>query len=100
MSAHDPHADQPVLRAGPPPERAAATLVMIHGRGAGAESILSIYKPLGIADLAALAPEAAGATWYPHSFLAPMESNQPYLDSALRRIETLVADLLDRGIPS
>ena len=100
MSAQDPHSDQPVLRAGPPPEKAAATLVMIHGRGAGAASILSLYQPLGIAELAALAPEAAGATWYPHSFLAPMEMNQPYLDSALRRIETLVSDLLDRGIPS
>jgi predicted esterase len=100
MSSQDPHADQPVLRAGPPPEEATATLIMIHGRGAGAESILSLYQPLGIANLAALAPEAAGATWYPYSFLAPMESNQPYLDSALRRIETLVSDLLDRGIPS
>ena len=100
MSVTDPHADQPVLRAGPPPEQAAATLILIHGRGAGAESIVSLYQPLGIANLAALAPEAAGATWYPYSFLAPMESNQPYLDSALRRIETLVADLLDRGVPS
>jgi predicted esterase len=100
MSAQDPHADQPVLRAGPPPEQAAATLIMTHGRGAGAESILSLYQPLGIANLAAIAPEAAGATWYPYSFLAPMGSNQPYLDSALRRIETLVSDLLDGGVHS
>ena len=99
-AAQDPPATQPVLRAGPPPEQAAATLIMIHGRGAGAQSILSLYKPLGIANLAALAPEAAGATWYPYSFLAPMESNQPYLGSALRRIETLVADLIGRGVPS
>ena len=100
MSAQDPHANQPILRAGPPPEQAPATLIMIHGRGAGAESILALYQPLGISDLAALAPEAAGATWYPYSFLAPMESNQPYLDSALRRIETLVIDLLSRSVPS
>ena len=100
MSAQDPHANQPILRAGPPPEQAPATLIMIHGRGAGAESILALYQPLGISDLAALAPEAAGATWYPCSFLAPMESNQPYLDSALRRIETLVIDLLSRSVPS
>jgi predicted esterase len=100
MSAQDPHADEAILRAGPPPEEAAATLVMIHGRGAGAESILSLYQPLGIENLAALAPQAYGATWYPHSFLAPMEANQPYLDSALRRIDTIVTDLLDRGVPS
>jgi predicted esterase len=96
----DPHAAQPLLTAGPAPEDAAATLILIHGRGAGAESILSLHGPLGVANLAALAPEAAGATWYPHSFLAPMESNQPYLDSALRRIDTLITDLLARGIAS
>jgi predicted esterase len=98
--SNDPHADQPILRAGPAPEDAAATLVMIHGRGAGAESILSLYQPLGIEKIAALAPEAAGATWYPHSFLAPLEANQPYLDSALRKIDSIVTDLLARGVPS
>jgi predicted esterase len=99
-NASDPHAAQPLLTAGPAPEDAAATLILIHGRGAGAESILSLYRPLGVANLAALAPEAAGATWYPHSFLAPMEANQPYLDSALRRIDAIVTDLLARGIAS
>jgi len=96
----DPHADQPILRAGPAPENAAATLVMIHGRGAGAESILSLYRPLSIENIAALAPEAAGATWYPHSFLAPLETNQPYLDSALRKIDSIVTDLIAAGVPS
>jgi predicted esterase len=99
-NASDPHAAQPLLTAGPSPRGAAATLILIHRRGAGAESILSLYGALSIAKLAALAPEAAGATWYPHSFLAPMESNQPYLDSALRRIDTLITDLLAGGIPS
>jgi predicted esterase len=96
----DPHADQPVMRAGPPPESARATLILVHGRGASAESILSLYPVLGIDDLAAVAPQAAGNTWYPHSFLAPLEANQPYLDSALGRIESLVADLLSRGVAS
>jgi predicted esterase len=96
----DPHASAPILRAGPRPEDAAATLVLIHGRGASAESILQLHQALGIDDLAAIAPEAAGNTWYPNSFLAPMKSNQPYLDSALNRIDTIVNDLLTRGIPS
>ena len=98
MSSQDPHADQPVLRAGPPPEEATATLIMIHGRGAGAESILSLYQPLAIANLAALAPEAAGATWYPYSFLAPMERNQPGMDSGLLVLEDLVSMLDAEGI--
>src|SRR6185312_27334 len=44
--------------------------------------------------------QAAGGTWYPHSFLAPLERNQPYLDAALNQIESLVHDLLARGVPS
>ena len=96
----DPHASAPILRAGPKPEDAAATLVLIHGRGASAESILQLHQVLGIDDLAAIAPEAADNTWYPNSFLAPIKSNQPYLDSALNRIDTIVNDLLSRGIPS
>src|SRR2546423_6563901 len=96
----DPHAGQPTLGAGPAPEEATATLVLLHGRGGSAEDILSLYAGLGLPSLAALAPQATGNTWYPNSFLAPPQANQPYLDSALRRIESLVADLLPRGVPS
>src|SRR3954469_6680745 len=96
----DPHAGQMTLGAGPTPEAAAATLVLIHGRGGSAEDMLSLYTELRLPDLAALAPQATGNTWYPNSFLAPLEANQPYLDSALRRIESIVAELLARGVPS
>ena len=96
----DPHADQPVLTAGPTPEKADATILLVHGRGADAESMLSLYEELGAKELAAIAPQAAGNTWYPHSFLTPLDANQPYLDSALGRLNSLVADLLTRGIPS
>jgi predicted esterase len=94
----DPHAAQPVLQAGPPLDRARGAIVMIHGRGASAESILSLYPELGIEGLAALAPQAAGFTWYPHSFLNPIESNQPHLDSALRKIDSIVRGLIDEGV--
>src|SRR3954453_8787619 len=94
----DPHAGQTTLDAGPTLEAAAATLVLMHGRGGCAEDILSLYTELRLPVLAALAPQAAGHTWYPNSFLAPLEANQPYLDSALRRIDSLIADLLARGV--
>jgi len=97
---YDPHAHQPLRAAGPDPEKAAATMILLHGRGASAEDILGIHDAIGLSTLAALAPEAAGHTWYPYSFLAPLDSNQPYLDSALNRIATIVSDLLSRGIPS
>jgi predicted esterase len=96
----DPHANQPVLTAGPTPEKADATVLLIHGRGADAESMLSLHGELAAQNLTAIAPQAAGNTWYPHSFLAPLDANQPYLDSALGRLGSLVADLLARGIPS
>jgi predicted esterase len=96
----DPHAGQPTRAAGPAPEQAVATLMLVHGRGATAESILSLHAELGLEGLAALAPQAAGYSWYPHSFLAPLEANQPFLDSALRRLESLVVDLLARGVPA
>jgi predicted esterase len=94
-----PHAGQPILTAGPPPEGAVGTLVLVHGRGASAEDILALTEELRVEGLAALAPQAAGRSWYPYSFLAPLEANQPYLDSALGRIESIVAGLLARGVP-
>ena len=99
-TSNDPHANGRIVAAGPAPEQAAATLILIHGRGATAESILSLYDELSVGGLAAIAPQAAGNTWYPQSFLAPLEANQPYLDSALGRLDALVADLLSRGVPS
>jgi predicted esterase len=89
-----------VLHAGAPLESARGAVVMIHGRGASAESILSLFPELNVDGLAAVAPQAAGGTWYPQSFLVPLAMNQPYLDSALRKIASVVADLLARGTPS
>jgi predicted esterase len=96
----DPHAGQPIAAAGPSPEEADAVLVMAHGRGATAQSMLPLYAEIGLPTVAVLAAQAAGSAWYPFSFLAPLEANQPFLGSALRRLETLVADLLARGVSS
>jgi predicted esterase len=97
-STTDPHAGQPVLHVGPEPTEERGALVMIHGRGASADSIVSLLPELGVEGLAALAPQAAGHTWYPYSFLNPIEQNQPYLDSALRKIDAIVKGLTDAGV--
>src|SRR5262245_43539781 len=96
----DPHGGQPVLTAGPALKESRAALVLLHGRGASAESILSLYDALGAPRCTAIAPQAAAHTWYPQSFLAPIPANQPWLDSALRRVETIVQDILAQGVPS
>jgi predicted esterase len=61
---------------------------------------LELHHELNIDDLAAIAPQAAGHTWYPQSFLSPLAMNQPYLDSALRKIESIIAGLIAGGVPS
>jgi phospholipase/carboxylesterase len=92
----DPHAGQPVLTAGRPLEEAEAAMVLVHGRGATAESILELGRALHHPGFAYLAPQAAAVggwpAWYPRSFLAPLEDNEPWLSSALARL----AELLER----
>ena len=96
----DPHRGRPVLAGGPPLDRAPAAVVMIHGRGATAASILSLAEEFGRPDLAYLAPQAAGNTWYPHSFLAPIPSNEPSLSSALAAIGAVLDRIAAAGLPA
>jgi predicted esterase len=93
----DPHRGQPILRRGPDPADARLVIVCVHGRGASAADILSVADELELPDVAYVAPEAAGHTWYPYSFLAPMETNQPWLSSALGVLDGLVDGLQVRG---
>ena len=74
-------------------------MVMVHGRGATAESILELRRELGHPDLAYVAPQAAGSSWYPYSFLAPMEKNEPGLSSGLARLGEALGELEAAGIP-
>jgi predicted esterase len=94
----DPHAGQPVLRRGPEPARARVTMILVHGRGDNAAGILGLTDEFEAADVCWLAPQAALNTWYPYSFLSPMEQNQPALDSALRVIEGLLRTLEEDGV--
>lgn len=72
--------------------------ILVHGRGATAESILSIADALDLRDVAFRAPQAAGRTWYPHSFLTPVDQNEPFLTSALGVLRVLVNELGEHGI--
>lgn len=95
-----PHQGIPLATAGRPVSEASAAVVMVHGRGATAESILELRHELGRPDLAYVAPQAAGYTWYPYSFMAPMERNEPGLSSALARLGEVVEQLESQGIPA
>jgi len=99
MATPSLHRDGPVLAAGAPLPEARAAVVMLHGRGATAESILSLSDVLPGEDIAYLAPQAIGGSWYPHSFLAPIESNEPWLTSSLEAVGHLVSRIEAAGIP-
>jgi predicted esterase len=74
-------------------------MVMVHGRGATAEDILSLHHEWSHPELAYVAPQAAGYTWYPYPFLSPMERNEPGLSSGLGRLGEVLADVEAAGIP-
>ncbi|UTF53598.1 alpha/beta hydrolase [Natronosalvus rutilus] len=87
-SGDDPHGDQPVERAGANLEDANAAMILVHGRGARASGMLEMAAQFDRDDVAYLAPQAVRGTWYPQSFLAPIEANEPYLTSALDLLES------------
>jgi predicted esterase len=72
-----------LLTGGAPLKGARAAAILIHGRGASADDILSLGEEFGQRDVAYLAPQAANGTWYPFSFLAPLAQNEPHLSNAL-----------------
>lgn len=96
----DPHRGQPVLRAGADFGAAKAAMIMLHGRGADAADILGLSQVIGRPDVLYVAPEAAGHSWYPHSFLAPVDRNEPGRTSALGVISLLVRTLGEAGLPA
>ena len=97
-TATGPHQGQPIYLAGEPLETAQAAIILMHGRGANAADILSLTAYLGAPNFAYLAPEAARYTWYPQSFLAPIDQNEPYLSSALETVGSAVSQVEAAGI--
>ena len=95
----DPHAGQPVASTGVPVEAATTAVIMLHGRGATADGMLDLAGELPSDGMVFLALQAAGNTWYPRSFLAPIEHNEPALSSALQAVNRLVEETSQAGIP-
>jgi phospholipase/carboxylesterase len=93
------HRDQPVLTLGASLEEAKAAMIMVHGRGASAENILALTTEFEGDGWAFLGPQAANHTWYPYSFLEPMEKNEPHLSEALQHLGELAESVIEAGIP-
>lgn len=101
VTPHDrpPHGGQPVFEAGAPVDLASAAVILVHGRHAAPRNILELAPRFDRADVAYLAPAAAGGTWYPHSFLAPFADNEPGLSSGIAVLAALVEELDASGLP-
>jgi predicted esterase len=94
-----PHQTEKLITGGADPKNAKAAMVMIHGRGATAESILSLANDIEHRNMITFyAPQAADNTWYPHPFLQPSVMNQPGLDSGLQRIFDVISEIEAKGI--
>jgi len=93
-----PHQNERTATAGQSLADAAVAVVLVHGRGATADGILELAGELDGEGVAYLAPQAAGRTWYPNSFLAPVETNEPGRSSGLERLDDLVVAAGEAGI--
>lgn len=89
-----------IIGAGAPIGAARAAMVMVHGRGATARSILELAGAFDTRDVAYIAPQAQSGSWYPYSFLSPISRNEPYLTNALQTLSGVVEDLEREGMPS
>jgi phospholipase/carboxylesterase len=87
-----------VLLKGRKLSEAQKVLVMLHGRGANAEDILSLANYLNVAQFTLLAPQATGNTWYPNSFLASPFTNEPWLSSAISLVDDITNDIVENGV--
>lgn len=100
MPSTHPHGGQQTLRRGPAPAQARIAVVLVHGRGDTAAGILSLADEFDAPDITWVVPQAFGNSWYPYSFLAPIERNEPGISSGLRVLEAIVNALDGDGVPA
>lgn len=98
MIARDPHADVPLLAAGVELATARVAVALVHGRGGSAADMLALVPELDAPGVAFVAPAAAGNSWYPQRFLAPLSANEPWLSSALAKLAHVRDRFAEAGI--
>ena len=100
MTDQSIHQGQPVASYGAALRDAQAAVILLHGRGSSAQSILALAAQLPQHRIAYLAPQAANYTWWPNSGFIPLESNEPYVSSAFQAVADLLARVAAAGIPA
>lgn len=100
MPTPTPHGGAPVVVEGRPLGEGRVVVIMVHGRGAGPKNILELAPTLRLDDATFLAPAASHGTWYPQSFLSPIEQNEPGITSGIAVIHGLIDEAIAAGVPS
>jgi len=95
-----PHGGARIVTTGAPLDEARGAMILVHGRGATADDILGLRDQWRASGFAFVAPQAAGFTWYPRTFLAPLEQNEPHLSSGLALIGAIADEIGERGVPA
>jgi phospholipase/carboxylesterase len=85
------------IQTGLPLSESKKAIILLHGRGATAESIVSLADYLELADFSIFAPQAAQRTWYPYGFMASDEGNLSALNSSLQQVYLLFQFLIENG---
>lgn len=93
-----PHQHARIVTHGVTPQEAELVMIMIHGRGATAESIISLSDEFDTGTIHYRAPQASQNAWYPYSFLQPVEKNEPGLSSGLQLMFDMISDLENEGV--
>lgn len=82
--------DYNIVEKGAPVTEAKKAIILLHGRGATAESILPLANEFADNSFYLAAPQATNNTWYPYSFMAPEKQNEPWLTSAVETVTRLI----------
>jgi predicted esterase len=95
-----PHAGQLVVTMGAPLGEGRVVVIAVHGRCATPGNILDLAPTIGNAHVTFLAPAAAGGTWYPKGFMAPVAENEPGITSAIAVVHSLIDEAVAHGVPA
>jgi len=87
-----------IKRMGLPLADAKKAIILIHGRGATAQSILSLVPHLNLANYAIFAPQANRNSWYPYGFMASDEGNKVALKDSLSVLKETWGEIEAAGI--
>ncbi len=94
----NPLLDRPTVSLEPAAGSSAVIGVLLHGRGQSVTYMFELMQRIAL-GISCVAPDACDSSWYPQSFMAPLETNQPHLDWALERVDLAVRSLEARGWP-